>query len=49
MSTRKPGTKASQKGRSTTSKLKDLAPNKRAAQSVKGGQVKKYIGETEKN
>lgn len=49
MSTRKPGVKAPQTRHSRKSKLKDLAPTKRAAQGVKGGRVGKYIGETEKN
>jgi hypothetical protein len=49
MSTRKPGAKAKQKRNSEKTQLKDLSPTGRAAQQVKGGQVKRYIGETEKN
>jgi hypothetical protein len=49
MSTRKPSAKAPQQGKTKSSKLKDLTPSERAARQVKGGLVKRYIGETEKN
>jgi hypothetical protein len=49
MNTRKRGARAQQKRSTRKTKLKDLAHTNRAGQQVKGGQVKQYIGETEKN
>lgn len=49
MATRKPGAKAQKKRTTRKTTLKDLPASSRAAQQVKGGQVKQYIGETEKN
>jgi hypothetical protein len=49
MSAGKPGAKAPQEQIAKKTKPKDLAPNTRAEQRVKGGQVTQYIGETEKN